>query len=87
MNKTASWINFLRFHLVFQDAALEKVRDLSLWTSALKLDINIMVDGGINERTSKAAVEAGANTLVAGTFLFKHDCLLQGANKLLQGSI
>lgn len=31
----------------------------------------IQVDGGIDDKTAKAAVEAGANVLVAGTYLFK----------------
>lgn len=37
------------------------------------LKINIQVDGGINVKTAKAAKEAGANILVAGTFLFKNE--------------
>jgi len=41
-----------------------------------------MVDGGINERTSTLATNAGANILVAGTFLFQHDNMVEGANKL-----
>ncbi len=32
---------------------------------------NIQVDGGINHETAKQCIEAGANELVAGTFLFK----------------
>lgn len=31
----------------------------------------IQVDGGINEETGRKSVEAGANVLVAGTYLFK----------------
>ncbi|MBN1405838.1 MAG: ribulose-phosphate 3-epimerase [Candidatus Omnitrophica bacterium] len=30
----------------------------------------IQVDGGINEKTAKKAVDAGANVLVAGTYIF-----------------
>lgn len=33
---------------------------------------DIQVDGGINLETAKLCVEAGANDLVAGTFLFSH---------------
>jgi ribulose-phosphate 3-epimerase len=29
------------------------------------------VDGGINQETAKQSIEAGADTLVAGTSLFK----------------
>lgn len=31
----------------------------------------IQVDGGINEETAKQCIEAGANVLVAGTYIFK----------------
>lgn len=34
-------------------------------------EINITVDGGINDETSKLAVKAGANILVAGSYVFK----------------
>lgn len=32
--------------------------------------LNIQVDGGINEKTAKIALRAGANILVAGSFIF-----------------
>lgn len=35
------------------------------------LPFNIEVDGGINDETAKQCVQAGANVLVAGTYLFK----------------
>lgn len=35
--------------------------------------INIQVDGGINETTSKLVKEAGANILVAGSYVFTQD--------------
>lgn len=41
-----------------------------------------MVDGGINEHTSKLATNAGADILVAGTFLFQHERMIEGASKL-----
>ena len=34
-------------------------------------DIDIMVDGGINDETALLAAKAGANQLVAGSYLFK----------------
>jgi ribulose-phosphate 3-epimerase len=36
----------------------------------LRSDLDIVVDGGINEETAKLAIEAGANVLVAGTYIF-----------------
>ena len=35
------------------------------------LNIDIEVDGGINNETGKLCVEAGANILVAGNYIFK----------------
>ncbi|MEW6170975.1 MAG: ribulose-phosphate 3-epimerase, partial [Candidatus Omnitrophota bacterium] len=32
---------------------------------------DIQIDGGINDKTAKLVVEAGANVLVAGTYIFK----------------
>ena len=32
---------------------------------------DIQVDGGINPETAKLCIEAGANVLVSGTYLFK----------------
>jgi len=35
-------------------------------------DVDIIVDGGIDERTARAVVAEGANALVAGTSVFRH---------------
>lgn len=43
---------------------------------------DIQVDGGIETPTAKKAVEAGANVLVAGTFLFKDNNLVKGIQSL-----
>ena len=44
----------------------EKVQE---YIDANGVDIDIEVDGGINKDTSKLAIEAGANILVAGNYL------------------
>jgi ribulose-phosphate 3-epimerase len=36
-------------------------------------ELDIMVDGGINGETAKEAVKAGANLLVAGSYLFRQE--------------
>lgn len=56
----------------FQTDALFKVRELKKWRDNVNASFDIMVDGGINELTSLQATDAGADVLVAGTFLFKH---------------
>ena len=41
------------------------------WLRARRPGLDIMVDGGVNAETAVAAVKAGANQLVAGSYLFK----------------
>ncbi|MEC7839132.1 MAG: ribulose-phosphate 3-epimerase [Chlamydiota bacterium] len=43
---------------------------------------DIQVDGGINPETAKLCIEAGANELVAGTFLFSADDMAQEVKAL-----
>ncbi len=45
---------------------------------------NIQVDGGINEATAKLCVDAGANILVAGSYLFKFSDMSEGVKLLKQ---
>jgi ribulose-phosphate 3-epimerase len=48
---------------------LDKVRKIKEYIDANNIDIDIEVDGGINDQTSKLAVEAGANILVSGNYI------------------
>jgi ribulose-phosphate 3-epimerase len=57
---------------VFQDCVLSKVRDLVKWRHDRQTDLILLVDGGINSETAPLVIEAGADILVAGTFLFRH---------------
>lgn len=45
---------------------------------------DIEVDGGIDAETAKQCVEAGANVIVAGTYLFKHKDMAKGIQELRQ---
>ncbi|MDP1609056.1 MAG: ribulose-phosphate 3-epimerase [Chlamydiales bacterium] len=47
---------------------------------------DIQVDGGINDKTAKACIEAGANVLVSGEFLFRQPNLSTGIQLLRQTS-
>ncbi len=49
-------------------------------------NLNIQVDGGINEKTGEDAKKAGANVLVAGTGLFKADDM-KAVNAALKGTL
>lgn len=50
----------------FIPEALDKIR----WLREHKPELDIIVDGGINEETAKLCREAGANILVAGSYVF-----------------
>lgn len=43
---------------------------------------DIEVDGGINAETAKLCIEAGANVLVAGSYLFHQESMAQGVKNL-----
>jgi ribulose-phosphate 3-epimerase len=47
--------------------------------------LDIQVDGGINEKTAQLCIEAGANVLVAGTYLFQFPDMSEGV-KLLKNA-
>jgi ribulose-phosphate 3-epimerase len=57
----------------FMDHCLGKVKEASEYITKHKLNTMIEVDGGINEVTAKQCIDAGANILVAGSFIFKSD--------------
>lgn len=42
----------------------------------------IQVDGGIDDKTAPLCIRAGANHLVAGTYLFKEDAMQEKIAKL-----
>jgi len=54
----------------FIPAGLEKIRLLKERISAQGLGTRIEVDGGINETTGQACLDAGADILVAGSYVF-----------------
>ena len=57
----------------FMESALPKLTALRAECERLGLDIDLEVDGGINAETAPLAVKAGANVLVAGSFLFSDE--------------
>jgi len=69
----------------FQTKVLTKIEELRRWRSQQAVDFDILVDGGINSKTAAAVIKAGADILVAGTFLFQHPTSMQdGLSDLLQ---
>ncbi|MBP3705709.1 MAG: ribulose-phosphate 3-epimerase [Clostridia bacterium] len=54
----------------FLPSALEKLSKLRAECQRRNLDIELEVDGGINNETAPLAVDAGATVLVAGSYVF-----------------
>ncbi len=54
----------------FLPEMLPKIRDLRRMVDARNLDLRIEVDGGINAKTIRGVVEAGADVAVAGSAIF-----------------
>lgn len=59
----------------FMNSALQKISRLDELKKQHNYGYLIEVDGGINELTGPLAIEAGAEVLVAGSYLFGHDDL------------
>ena len=66
----------------FMDDQLLKINRLRKYISDNQLHVDLEVDGGVNYETGKKCVDAGANILVAGSFLFKQENLTQACNQL-----
>ena len=65
-------------------AVTEKIRTLRGRFIREGRDIDIEVDGGINETTARIAAEAGADVLVAGSYFFRQENMKKAVN-LLEG--
>lgn len=61
---------------------LDKIKELREYISKNGLDVHIQVDGGINAETSALVRSAGADILVAGSYLFKADDMAAAAEKM-----
>ena len=66
----------------FMEDQLLKIDQLKNYISQNQLHVDLEVDGGVNYETGKKCVDAGANILVAGSFLFKQENLTQASNQL-----
>ena len=70
----------------FLPQVLEKVQLTREYRDKNKLNVNIQVDGGIDEKTAPLCIAAGANVLVSGDYLFrKAPDLQRGIEILRQG--
>ncbi|MBE6624188.1 MAG: ribulose-phosphate 3-epimerase [Ruminococcaceae bacterium] len=57
----------------FMGETMEKVSEIREYASKIDKELDIEVDGGINDQTIKIASDAGANIFVLGTAFFKSE--------------
>ncbi|MBT2637182.1 MULTISPECIES: ribulose-phosphate 3-epimerase [unclassified Bacillus (in: firmicutes)] len=57
----------------FISSVLPKIREVKELADALNPELEIEVDGGVNEETARLCIEAGANVLVAGSAVFNKE--------------
>ena len=61
----------------FIDNTYDKVRELKAMIVAKNANTKIEIDGGVNANNAQKLVEAGADILVAGSFVFKSENPIQ----------
>lgn len=66
----------------FMPMALDKLRALKGEVARQGLQVDLEVDGGINNETAPLAVEAGANVLVVGSYLFDAEDMTKTAKEI-----
>ena len=70
----------------FLPGSLPKVRTVRRMIRDRELDTYVQVDGGIDATTAPAVVEAGADVLVAGHFIFSAAAIPQAIRQLRQSA-
>ena len=66
----------------FIETSIEKIKNIKKYCKENDIQIDIEVDGGINEETGKKAVLAGANVLVSGNYVLKANKYKEAINNL-----
>ncbi|MBT4989568.1 MAG: ribulose-phosphate 3-epimerase [Rickettsiales bacterium] len=67
---------------VFIQSQLQKIKSLRKKIDISSRDIDLQVDGGINNKTAKLAIDSGANVLVAGSYIFNNGNYKENIQKL-----
>jgi len=62
--------------------ALDKIKKLNVFAYENGYDIDIEVDGGINEKTAKSVIDAGANILVSGSYIINSENYKEAIKKI-----
>ena len=66
----------------FMNDQVDKIKNISDHIKLKNMNVEVEIDGGINFETGKTCVEAGADILVAGSFLFNQGDLISSTNKM-----
>lgn len=66
----------------FIPQAVEKVKELKSIISLLNTSTQIEIDGGVNIETGKQLIQAGADALVAGSFIFGSENPIETIKKM-----
>lgn len=92
-NKVLPFIKFLDMVLImtvepgfggqaFMPETVSKITEIRQYANEVNPNLDIQVDGGINGETARIAVDAGANVLVAGSYVFGSDSPAQMVQQL-----
>ena len=66
----------------FMESSIDKIKELREYIDKNNLEVQIEVDGGINNETIKLIKEAGADIAVVGSYLVKSDDYKETVKKL-----
>ena len=66
----------------FINNQLLKVKEIKKLSENKSLTLDIGVDGGVDDITGPLCINAGANVLIAGSYLFKQENLINATNEL-----
>lgn len=66
----------------FLPETIDKIRELNQYFMQNDLEVDIEVDGGMNDKTAKLVVEAGATILVSGSYILNAEDPKMAINRL-----
>ena len=67
----------------FIENTFDKVKELKELIQSSRSDCQIEIDGGVTNENAKKLVQAGANILVAGSYIFKSSNPTETISKLV----
>jgi ribulose-phosphate 3-epimerase len=70
---------------VFIKKTIHKIKELKAIIVERELKVKIYVDGGINDVTAKEVEEAGADVVVAGSYLFNAKDMKKALGAIING--